>query len=155
MHLTLRFIGEVDGAVADDIHGALSGIKSTPFSLELAGCGTFGPRGREPVLWLGVKRNDALVHLRDRIEAVLVHAGLPPDTRKFHPHVTLARLKNAPKARLSDFVAANSYFQSVPFGVEAFHLFSSFRAHSGAIYRIEAEHPLGELQAMSAEYALD
>jgi len=155
MHLTVRFIGEVDGAAAADIRGALSVIKGDPFSLELAGCGTFGARGRERILWVGVKRCEALMQLRDRIEAALVREGLPPDRRKFHPHVTLARLKNPPKGRLNDFVAANSFFQSPPFEVEEFNLFSSFRSQSGAIYSIEAEYPLGSLQPVAVEYALN
>jgi len=155
MHLTLRFIGEVDGAAAADIRGALSVVKGELNDLELAGCGTFGPRGRERVLWVGVKRNVALTQLRDQIETALVREGMPPDGRKFHPHVTLARLKGAPKGRLSDFVAANSCFQSPLFPVDEFDLFSSFRSHNGAIYGVKASFPLRTLKPVTAEYVLD
>jgi len=155
MHLTVRFIGAVDGAQAADIHSALSVVKGSPLTLEVSGVGTFGPCGRERILWAGIRRNDALTQLRDRIETALVRAGLPPDPRKYHPHVTLARLNNAPKGRLNDFVAAHVHFRSVPFQADEFALYSSFLSHSGAIHVVEETYPLVGLQPVMAENALD
>jgi 2'-5' RNA ligase len=150
MHLTVRFIGEVDGAVGADIHSALSVIKAVPFTAELSGVGTFGPKGRERVLWAGVAKSEALGQLRDRIETALVRAGLPPDRRKFHPHVTLARLSGAPKGKLFDFAAAKGSFQSAPFHVDGFALYSSFLSNKGAVYTLEARYPLESVTAQDS-----
>src|SRR5690242_13145374 len=92
MHLTLRFIGEVDEGVASDIDAALARIRAPRFAVTLTGIGHFG--GAAPrLLWAGVESNAALFHLRDKIEAAVVRAGLAAETRRFSPHVTLARLK--------------------------------------------------------------
>lgn len=152
MHLTLRFIGDVDGTLASDIHSALSTVKAAPFTLELAGVGTFGPRGRERILWAGVAENSALRQLRDRIESTLVRTGVAPETRKFHPHVTIARLNGVPKGRLNDFVGVNSPYRSAPFPVKEFALYSSFLSQSGAIHRVEETYAL---QAMVPQNAVD
>lgn len=152
MHLTLRFIGEVDGARAADIHCALSTVKAETFTLELAGVGIFGPRGRERILWAGVAENFTLRQLRDRIESALVRAGLPRNSRKFHPHVTIARLNNVPKGRLNDFVGGKVGFRSAPFQADTFALYSSFLSQSGAIHRVEASYPL---QSVVPQYAID
>src|SRR5215472_14210934 len=97
-HLTLRFIGEVGEDVATDIDAALARVVARRFVLQLAGTGVFG-NGAPKSLWVGVERNQALTALRDKIEHALVRTGLPPEPRKFAPHVTLARLRQpAPQA---------------------------------------------------------
>ena len=68
-------------------------------------------------------------------------AGMPPESRKFSPHVTLARLRNAPGERLQRFVADNGAFDSEPIDVDRFVLYSSFRSASGPIYTPEADYP--------------
>lgn len=142
MHVTLRFIGEVDEGVAADVHHALSGVRAPAFDCELVGIGTFG-QGRHPhALWVGVERGPALLHLHDKVESALVRAGLPPDSRKFVPHVTLARLKEAPGARLPHFVARNGTFRSGPVRCSRFALFSSRLGRGGAAYTVEAEYAL-------------
>src|SRR5439155_3004377 len=81
MHLTLRFIGEVDEGVASDIDAALARIRAPRFAVTLTGIGHFG--GAAPrLLWAGVESNAALFHLRDKIEAAVIRAGLAPDTRR-------------------------------------------------------------------------
>src|SRR5436305_12787539 len=78
LHLTLRFIGEVDGNVAHDVDDALAVIREPPFSLELSGVGEFG--GKKPrALWAGVKTNDALLHLQRKIETARQRSGHPPE----------------------------------------------------------------------------
>src|SRR6185437_1775902 len=95
LHLTLRFIGEVDGDVAHDIDDTLAVIRAPAFALELSGVGEFG--GKNPrALWAGVKPNDALLHLQRKIETAMQRIGLPAEQRKFTPHVTLARLRGTP-----------------------------------------------------------
>jgi 2'-5' RNA ligase len=140
LHLTLRFIGEIGEDQAADADDALQRVRSRPFSLQLAGAGVFGDKPR--ALWVGVERSPELVALRDKIEHALVRAGLPPETRKFAPHVTLARLKNPARERLADFLAVHAGFRADPLPVEAFSLIASFPTKAGSVYEDQADYPL-------------
>ena len=142
LHLTLRFIGEVDGGEAEDIYHALSAVRPRSFDITLSGVGHFGTSSEVKSLWVGVERNAELVALRDRIESALVRVGLEPEGRRFTPHVTLARLRDTPVHRVSTFLAHNSLFRAGPIRVEHFTLFSSFLQGSGPIYTAEADYPL-------------
>jgi RNA 2',3'-cyclic 3'-phosphodiesterase len=139
-HLTLRFIGETDEVVAADIDDALVRLRARRFTLQLAGTGVFGDRPRS--LWVGVERSPELVALRDKIEQALIRAGLPPEQRKFAPHVTLARLHNPALDQLSGFLAANVQFRADPLPVEGFSLIASFQTKAGSVYEDQAEYPL-------------
>ena len=125
MHLTVRFIGEVDGLVYDDVLAALDEVCAAPFELALRGVGHFPPRGEPRILWAGLDRSDALRVLHDRVESALVRAGVEADHRKFSPHVTLARLKGTPARAVGSFLAMNGLFRTEAFPVREFHLFSS------------------------------
>lgn len=142
MHLTLRFIGEVQEAALGDIDAALAGIHAPGFEIMLDGIGSFGNADRPRAIWAGVARNPALEHLHGKIESALVRTGLPPEGRKFTPHVTLGRVKSAKSARVGEFVAAHNPFQAGPFKVLGFTLFSSFLSHSGAIHTPEVVYRL-------------
>jgi RNA 2',3'-cyclic 3'-phosphodiesterase len=142
IHLTVRFIGDVEGGMAKDIKEALTEIRSSPFSLSIQGVGHFPPRGAPRVLWAGLSRSNELILLRNRIERQLVACGLPPEQRKFAPHITIARLKDSPLRRVGEFLAGNSLFQSDDFFVESFALYSSRLIKSGAVHTIEQQYPL-------------
>ncbi len=142
LHLTLRFIGEVEEPVAAEIATVLEGVEAAPFGIELDGMGDFGSGKRLRALWAGVARNEALEHLQARIESALVRLGLEPERRRFTPHVTLARLKGAPAARARRFIAENGAFRAGPFPVAGFTLYSSFLSRNGAIHDPVAEFPL-------------
>jgi 2'-5' RNA ligase len=144
LHLTLRFIGEVDGGVFDDIREALGEIKADSFTMQLKGMGYFPPRKSPNVLWVGIEKNEKLTILRNRIEAVVVKTGLLPEQRKFSPHITLARLQGTPLLKITNFLAGNSLFESEPFQVSEFHLYSSLLTSKGAIHQIEATYPLSK-----------
>ncbi len=144
MHLTLRFIGEVDGLVQREVAAALECVRAQPFTLSLAGVGHFPPRGVPRVLWAGVERSDALAALHERVERALVRAGVEPERRRFAPHVTLARLRGTPTRAVGSFLVAHGLYRSPPFAVDAFHLFSSKLTAKRAIHRIEETFPLGE-----------
>jgi len=143
MHLTLRFIGEVEGHDAEDIDAALSGIHLPRFTLTLAGVGDFGDDRRLRSVWVGVEASEMLNRLQSKVEQAVQRAGQPPETRKFKPHVTLARFKSHPGGRLESYFAERSLFRAAPFEVSEFTLFSSFLSHEGAIYSPEAVYPLG------------
>jgi RNA 2',3'-cyclic 3'-phosphodiesterase len=142
MHLTLRFIGEVAGGEADDIFHALAAVRPRAFNISLTGVGHFETGGEVRTLWVGVERNAELMALRDRIESTLVRMGLPPEGRRFMPHVSLARLKDTPSHRVSTFLSHNSLFRAGPITVDHFTLFSSYLQGSGAIYTNEADYLL-------------
>lgn len=142
LHLTLRFIGEVDGGVFDDVIGALDSIDMHPFELTLSGIGHFPPRRRPDTLWVGIEQSEALELLQHKIDSALNRSGVPRDQRKFHPHVAIARLRDTHPNKLGEYIVANNLFQSGPFWVDAFHLYSSVLSSSGASYRIEHTYPL-------------
>ena len=142
LHLTLRFIGDVDGRDAAIVHDALSGIEAPPFMLELHGTGAFG--GRQPhALWAGVRPNEALLHLQRKIETALQRAGLPADKQRYSPHVTLARLKDAPVAKVMEYLSAHALYTSRPFAVSGYVLYSSVLTSDGSKYRAEEAYRLG------------
>lgn len=95
LHITLRFIGEVGRAEAAEIDAALAAIQAPAFTLKITGVGAYGEGRETRALWAGVERAEPLLHLQRKIERVLAAAGFEPDSRKFSPHITLARLKRA------------------------------------------------------------
>ena len=142
LHVSLRFIGEVDQGHADDIDTALGAVFAVPFDLRLRGVGAFGKGRKLHSLWVGVENEPALSALHDKVDRALVGAGVAPDNRKFMPHVTLARLKAVKPRRVDEYVAAHGLFSAGPIAVGAFVLYSSLLSKNGAIYRPEAEYPL-------------
>lgn len=142
LHLTLRFIGEVDGALGNDIVTALGAIDAPSFDVEITGVGIFGSLKRSHTLWAGIRADAALDHLQEKVESALVRTGLKPETRKFHPHITIARLNNPARHRLQDFLQAHDGLAVPPFPVDHFTLFSSFVTHKGSIYTVEETYPL-------------
>jgi len=147
MHLTLRFIGEVDGAAFAEIADALAHIEAEAFPLTLEGVGHFPPRGKARILWAGVAPNPALLRLRERTEAAITGLGFEPDGRNYAPHVTLARFASrVPAHRLQEFVSYHGPFSSGPFAVRSFELFSSHLGAGGAHYAVEASYPLKEAE---------
>jgi len=142
LHLTLRFIGEVDGGMFRDLQEGLDDVRSESFTLQLDGVGFFPPRGKPRVLWVGLRQCGDLLQIRSRIESRLVALGLEPEGRKFSPHITLARLKNTPAARVGRFLENHNLFLSAPFLVDEFFLYSSRLGRNRAIHRIEAGYPL-------------
>jgi 2'-5' RNA ligase len=92
LHLTLRFIGEVDRHLARDVDAALSSVHHPAFSIALNGLGVFDRRGEPVTLWAGLAPQEPLRALHKKIDQALVRAGVEPDRRAYLPHITLARL---------------------------------------------------------------
>ncbi len=147
IHLTLRFIGETCASTQRDIEDALAPVDLAPFDLTLSGVGHFGDKRRPRVIWAGVEPSPSLCRLQEKIERALVMAGLPPATQKFHPHVTLARLKGASMTHVGRFLAANSPFRSRSFRIDGFSLFSSELGAGGACYFPEADYLFSDAPA--------
>ena len=150
MHLTLRFIGEVNGTMGQDIVNALRDISFTSFQLQLRGVGCFR-KGRAPrVIWVGVDDGILLERLHGKIEAVLRRIGVPSEKRKYWPHVTLARLKSAHMTKVANFLSTYALFETQPFSVGGFNLFSSQLGSAGALHTVEAAYPFADLGAGNA-----
>lgn len=137
-HLTLRFLGDVDGGVHRDVIDALQKVRFPPFEISLRGVGYFPPRGTPTSLWAGVDDPGPVTELRRRIDRALDRVSVDPDPRKFAPHVTLARFKDPNVPALVAYLSAHVLFRSAPFTVERFLLYSSIRSPRGSKYRIEA-----------------
>ncbi len=142
LHLTLRFIGEVDGAMARDIDDVLCQIAMPAFELNMRGTGFFNERGLARVLWAGVGDEDALRKLHGKIQHGLAAIGLEPEHRRYRPHVTLARMNGIPAQEAEGYAARYSEYASPPFTVDRFGLFSSHLAREGAIYTLEMDYAL-------------
>lgn len=141
LHLTLRFIGEVDRPQADDIANALAVVDRPSPSIALAGTGSFDRKGQVHTVWAGIAADEALKQLHDRIERALIPAGVTPDQRAFKPHITLARL-NRHAGPVEPFLARIAGLTSARAKIDAFILFESRLGHEGASYEAVARYPL-------------
>lgn len=139
-HITLRFIGDIPEDIAADVDMALEAVPFAPFEIELEGVGEFG--GAKPhAVWAGVKMTEPLRLLQQRHESAVRRAGLVPETRKYTPHVTLARLRGRETEDVYRFIAANNLFATPKFEVTRAVLFSARSGTGGGPYVAERFYP--------------
>jgi 2'-5' RNA ligase len=138
LHLTLRFIGEVERPVANDVAAALDRIRSTSFELGVVGVGKFEQRNGG-ALWAGVRPKERVGVLAAKIERAVQQAGLEAEHRAFMPHITLARWNRRNADAVDVFLRRNSDLRSDPFHVDRFILFESRLSRHGAHYEEVAE----------------
>lgn len=143
MHLTLRFIGEVDRHRAEDIAAALGSVGGPPIDLTLNAVGMFERRGRVDALWAGVTPHDALRALHNKVDRACLAVGVPPDRRAYLPHITLARL-NRSSGPPDEFLSLNAGLSSAPFTIGQFGLFESELGREGAVYHIVERYSLNQ-----------
>ncbi len=146
-HITLRFIGNISENDADDLHTACAAIQAAPFPLEIAGTGAFSKGQRVHSLWAGLKHTPLLFALRDKVEQAVVRTRTSlktsvVTTRRYAPHITLARLDCAPITRVQQFLTASHLFRAGPFRVDRFILFASHFSRDGVFYEPIADYPL-------------
>lgn len=146
LHITLRFIGEVDGGAANDIDAALAAVKARAFALTFSGLGCFDRKGKVHTLWVGIERSEPLMRLRAKIESALVRARLEPERRKFKPHAAIARMRNglARTHKIGAYLEANNRFAAGPFEVDRFILYRSHLGRDAPHYEVLAEYPLDD-----------
>ena len=142
LHLTLRFVGEVERRVADDLADALCRIRSDPFELRIASVGRFEQRN-SGALWAGVEPKEPVAALAGKVERVCQSVGLEPERRAFHPHITLARWKGRRTREVQAYLERAGALSSGPFPVNEFTLFESRLSKHGAHYEAVASYPLG------------
>jgi 2'-5' RNA ligase len=141
-HITLRFIGDVDGQTANEVIDGLDRLaNSEAFAIRLDHLDAFG--GDKPrALIAGLENNATLLRLQSAQERVLQRLGLPPEPRKFTPHVTLARLRGTSPDELARYMAFAGRFDPLEFPVGRFVLFSSRDSVGGGPYLVEQAYPL-------------
>lgn len=132
LHLTLRFIGEVERPMADDIAAELARIRFEHFSIALDGVGKFEKR-RQGALWAGVAPKDELKVLAAKVERACQNAGVEPEQRSYRPHITLARWKGGASG-LDRFLECHAGLSSERWDVREFILFESRLGQGGAHY---------------------
>ena len=141
LHLSLRFVGDVDPHQAAEFSDALAALKCPQFTVRLQGLGIFG--GKKPqTLWAGVAGNKTLADLARMHHNAARRAGLSPDGRKFTPHVTLARLRHTRPEIIAQYMIRNGAFESREFVIDEFIMFSARPRTGGGPYVIEETYPL-------------
>ena len=141
LHLTLRFVGEVERPAANDLADALGRIHSEKLELRIAGVGRFEQRN-SGALWAGVEPKPPLAALAAKVERLCQSVGLAPERRAFHPHITLARWKGRRTREVQDFLERRRGLSSTPFTIDEFILFESRLSRHGAYYEPVQAYPL-------------
>jgi RNA 2',3'-cyclic 3'-phosphodiesterase len=141
-HITLRFVGDVDGDVARDVDDALSDIRRPEAPIRFEGLSWFG--GDKPrAIVAKVKADPGLMDLQAEQERRLRRIGIEPETRKYTPHVTLARLRGAGQTAVASYLAERGALVVDAFTAERFVLYSAREGSGGGPYIVEAAYPLG------------
>jgi RNA 2',3'-cyclic 3'-phosphodiesterase len=141
LHLTLRFIGDVDPRTGDDIAEALETVHARPLAIALNGIGSFDRKGRIDTLWAGVKPHDALAALHKKIDHALVRLGLPPERRAYVPHITIARFGRM-AGPIDGFAKGYAGLSSADALITEFALVESILQSGGASYHPIATYAL-------------
>lgn len=140
LHITLRFIGEIERHQAEDVALALGQLRCPAPQVALSGVGQFDTRGRPNAVWAGVRPHEALAALHRKVDQALVRIGLLPERRAYLPHITLARL-GAGAGTTDRFLADHAGLASASFGFPHFLLYESHLGHQGAGYDIVERYP--------------
>lgn len=133
LHLALRFVGEIDAPLANDLAAALGRVDAAPFELQMAGVGHFERKGRATTLWAGILASPELSVLQRKIERACQRVGLEPEHRKFIPHITLARL-SAAAGPIGGWLSAHGALTAPRWPVDEFRLYESVLTPAGSAY---------------------
>ena len=143
LHLTLRFVGEIDARAADDLAAALGQVHAPVPIVRLAGTGRFEKRGRTNALWAGVQPHAQLAALHRKVDAACVRAGLPPEGRAYLPHITVARAgSGTDESAVGRWIGDTAGLASAPFACPHLILYESQLGHGGASYEPVLRWPL-------------
>ena len=141
IHITLRFIGEVDRHLANDIAVELGRVRQPWFALSLDGIGSFDRKGQPVTLWAGLHPHEPLRELHKKVDQAVQRSGMEPERRAFHPHITLARLKPG-SGPIAPLLEQSGGLKSAPFEVRNFGLYESDLTPAGAIYSLVERYAL-------------
>jgi 2'-5' RNA ligase len=142
LHLTIRFIGEVDRHQAEDIAAAMGSVRHPAFDLRLDGIGSFDKRGRIDNIWAGVSPHQPVRSLFAAVSSALGRVGVPPEERAFVPHITLARFPRT-QAPLEPLPVERLWPAPVEGRFDHFLLYESELGATGPSYSAVARYALG------------
>ncbi len=143
MHCTIRFIGDTDDAELEETIDILESVNRSRFSLNIKGVGYFPPRRKPNIIWAGIELSEPFSELKDSIELRMQELGYENEERKYHPHITLARLRQeSPIDRIMGFISANALLKFPDIPINEFHLYSSTLTPDGAVHTKEASFSL-------------
>lgn len=138
MHLTLSFFGDVPDDIDLALREKLSAIEFGDFFLPIVGVGTFPAKGAPKIIWIGVgKAHPHLFQIHKRVQEAALAAGLEPELKPWHPHITIARCRDVSAQSLRKFLQSNAEFDAGMIRVEDFHLYSSRLTPEGPIHTRE------------------
>ena len=144
LHVTLRFLGDVNTATMQAMAERLATVRVSPFILPIEGLGTFPPNRPPRVLWIGLgSGHPRLFQLRQRLDDALLATGLQLDVRTFHPHITLARCTEDAAPAVTHWMHKHRAVAPPPFRVESFDLYASELRPAGAVHTLKQRFPLG------------
>ena len=142
LHLTLRFIGDVDRHRCDDIVAALGRVRGPKPSLGIDGVGTFTSKGRPNSIWAAVPLTAELARIAKSVDRALVGVDLAPEARAFRPHITLARLGRSAMP-VDEWIANNAALRVDVAPFEHLFLYESVLGQDGSTYIVAERYPLG------------
>jgi 2'-5' RNA ligase len=135
LHLTLAFFGNVEDV---PLREKLSTIEFSAFFLPITGIGTFPPTGDPKIIWIGVgQAHPHLFQIHKRVQEAALAAGIEPELRPWHPHITLARCHDVSRQSVKTFLRDNAEFDAGMIRVDAFYLYSSKLTPAGALHTRE------------------
>jgi len=138
MHLTLGFFGDVPQDVELKLREKLGAISFGAFFLPVNGVGVFSSKGAPKIIWIGVgKAHPHLFQIHKRVQEAALSAGIEPELRPWHPHITIARCRDVSAQSLRKFLQSNAEFDAGMIRVDAFHLYSSKLTPAGPIHARE------------------
>ena len=138
MHLTLGFYGAVPHDIDLALQERLTAVEFGAFFLPISGVGTFPAKGAPKIIWIGVgKAHPHLFQIHKRVQDAALAAGLEPELRPWHPHVTIARCRDVSAQSLRKFLHTNAEFDAGMIHVQAFYLYSSKLTPGGPIHTRE------------------
>ncbi|SON57317.1 2'-5' RNA ligase [Hartmannibacter diazotrophicus] len=140
-HVTLRFIGDIDDRTADEVADALDRVNRRSFTLQIRGLDAFSSRGPHALI-ASIEPTASLLELQAEQERLMQRLGLKPEPRRFHPHVTLARLRGTTSSEVADWLAMRGDYRLPAFEVSRFVLYSSRSSVGGGPYLVEEAYPL-------------
>jgi 2'-5' RNA ligase len=142
MHLTLGFFGDVPEDIGIKLREKLSAIEFGAFFLLVNGVGMFSTKGAPKIIWIGVGRaHPHLFQIHKRVQEAALAAGIEPELRPWHPHITIARCRDVSAQVLRRFLQSNTDFDAGMIRVNAFHLYSSKLMPAGPIHTRELTIP--------------
>ncbi len=140
-HVTLRFVGDIDGVTANELASLLAQVNRKPFDVKIQGLSTFGTRKPKSIIAM-VEPTRPLLELQAELERLVRRLGLDPERRNFKPHVTLARLRDCADMDVANYLSLRGYFPARTFTASQFVLFSSRESVGGGPYVVEDAYAL-------------